>query len=267
LQHATTARVAGAGALAETARRIATPFGPDHFETQCGIKVRGTRIVDFFAPRAAAELLGAAGDILRINGLDNPAVSVLLRFEGNVGAMIPALPGFLAALTFDDGDLVDVAYEPSVNTWRWDLYKDQANDVRALRAIAASSSQHGRFRLDQAGAIKVAKRMQYAKGIDPTLAIYAAYAYHDLQEIERVRDMSGYLRGDISVTFFDLALLSRMLIGKTIGPNDGIVPFVPLLSQGWALLKAHRVRLHPALAGIEHTMQDSLWSLFDAAGL
>jgi Caspase domain len=38
--------------LAQTAERIVIPFGPDHFETECGIKVRGRRIIEFFAPRA-----------------------------------------------------------------------------------------------------------------------------------------------------------------------------------------------------------------------
>jgi hypothetical protein len=177
------------------------------------------------------------------------------------------IPGFLVALTFDDGELVDVAYEPSKNTWRWDLYKDHVDEVRALRAVAAASSRHGRFRLDDQDAIKVAQKMQYAKGIDPTLAVYAAYAYHDLQALDRIRHMSGYQRGDIGVVFFDLALLSRALIKKAIGPNDDIVPFVPLLSQGWALLKAHDVKLHRALGGIESTMRESLWSLYNVTGL
>jgi hypothetical protein len=109
--------------------------------------------------------------------------------------------------------------------------------------------------------------MQYAKGVDPTLAVYAAYAYHDLQAIDRIREMSGYLRDDVGCTFFDLALLGRMLVDRGIAPADRIVPFVPLLSQGWALLGAHRVKLHPALDGIERDVRDSLWSLFDAAGL
>jgi hypothetical protein len=237
LEHARTTRVAGALDLAGTVDRIAKPFGPDHFETECGIKVRGTRITDFFAPLADAELLGTGGDLLRVNGLHGRAVSVLLRFEGDAGTVIPAIPGFLAALTFDDGELVDVTYEPSANTGRWQDLQGQAADLRALRAVAASASQHGRFRLEQADAHEVARKMQYAKGIDPTLAVYAAYAYHDLQDIGRIREMSGYLRGDIGVTFFDLALLGRMLIDKTIRPGDGITPFVPLLSQGWALLE------------------------------
>jgi len=267
LEAGRTARVAGGTHLVETVEKIVAPFGPDHFETQCGIKVRGARMIEFYSPRAHAELLGAEGDVLRVNLTNDPATSVLITFDGGVGAVIPAIRGFIAALTFDDGELVDVAYEPSANDWRWDMYKDSAARVRALRAVAASSSQHGRFRLEQDDAIKIAQDMQYAKGIDPTLAVYAAYAYHDLQASQRIRDMSGYLSGDIGVTFFDLALLSRRLLDKSVVVSDHIVPFFPLLSQGWALLGANRVRLHPALQGIENNMRDSLWSLFDEAGL
>lgn len=267
LEAGRTARVAGGRHLVETVEKIAKPFGPDHFETQCGIKVRGARMIRFFSPRAHAELLGAEGDVLRVNPTSDPATSVLVTFDGGVGTVIPAIRGFIAALTFDDGELVDVAYEPSANDWRWDIYKDSAARVRALRAVAASSSQHGRFRLEQDDAIKIAQDMQYAKGIDPTLAVYAAYAYHDLQAIQRIRDMSGYLSGDIGITFFDLTLLSRQLLDKSVVVRDRIVPFFPLLSQGWALLGANRVRLHPALKGIENNMRDSLWSLFDEVGL
>lgn len=257
--------VLGAGALAETVERVATPFGPDHFETRCGVKVRGARIVDFVAQRARGDLLD--GSLLRISAIDGPAASVLLRFDDDVGTVIPVIADFVAALTFEDGELVDVAYEPSANTHRWDRYQHDADEVRALRAVAASSSQHGRFRLERADAMGIARKMQSSKAVDPTFAVYAAYAYHDLQEIDRIREMSAFLKNDVQVTFFDLALLGRELVDRTVRPTDRIVPFVPLLSQGWALLQAHRVRLHPALEGIEGTLRESLWSLYDAAGM
>lgn len=257
----------GTRGLLATVDDVLRPFGPDHFETNCGIKVRGARLVDFVLMHGHGELLGTDGDLLRINNLNGGAVSVLLRFEGNFGTVIPAIPEFLATVTVQDGDIVDVGYEPSANTWRWDMFRDRANELRTLRAVAASSSQHGRFRLDQPDAMKIAQQMQYAKGIDPTLAVYAAYAYHDLLQMERIRDMAGYMRGDIGVALFDLELLGRRLVDKSVTANDRIVPFVPLLSQGWALLGANRVKLHPALKGIESTMRDSLWTLFDAPGL
>ena len=134
-------------------------------------------------------------------------------------------------------------------------------------AVAAVATQQSRFRIEKADAMGIAKKMQYAKSLDPSLALYAAYAYHDLQDIERIREMSNYLRADIGVTLFDIALLSRVLTGKTISSSLGVVPFVPLLAQGWSLLGANQVRLHPALNGIERTMLDSVWSLFNSTGL
>ncbi len=267
IEEARDADVAGVDQLVRTAEQIERPFGPDHFETQCGFKVRGARIVEFFAPRAEGELLGGDGDILRINHLEEPAASVLLRFQGNIGTVIPAIPGFVAALTFDERELIDVAYEPSANTGRAADYQHNMHEVRTLRAIAAASSQHGRFSLEQEDALKLARRMQSMKGSDPTLSVYAAYAYHDLQEIELISGMSRYQRDDLGFIFFDLALLSRKLIDRRIKSNTGVFPFFPLLSQGWALLRANRVRLHPALDGIESNVRESLWSLFDEDGL
>jgi hypothetical protein len=255
----------GALTLTGTVERVALPFGPDHFETECGIKVRGTQIRGFAMKEERATLLSP--EVLRIN-LNQGAMSVLLRFDGNVGTVIPAVAGFVAAVTVQDGELVDVAYEPSANSGRWTEFEAKAGEVRALRAVAASASQHGRFRLDQEGSFDIARKMQYAKGIDPTLAIYAAYAYHDLQATDRIREMSRYQRDDLGVTFFDLALLSRELAERDVRNIDhNIIPFVPLFSQGWPLLAANRVRLHPSLDGVERTMRESVWSLFDDRGI
>jgi hypothetical protein len=263
LEAAVEGGVPGAAQLARTWQHVAEPFGPPHFETACGIKVRGARIINVVAPLASTELLGGGGDLLRIDQVDGPGASVLLRFDNRTACVVPAIQGFLAALTFDGDDLVDVAYEPSDNTWRWDIYKDRADEVRALRAAAAAASRHGRFRLDEKDADRVGRQMQYAKGIDPALAVYAAYAYHDLQLIDRIREMSDYLRGDVGVTLFDLELLCRRLAGRSIRRDEPIVPFVPMLAQGWSLLSALRVTLPPALDGIDQGLRDSLWTQFD----
>jgi hypothetical protein len=267
ITRAKTLALPGAERLVGSLEQIAVPFGPDHFETQCGIKVRGNRVVAAYTRWAQAELLGNDGDLVRVNQLTQPAASVLLKFADGRGALIPAITGFVAALTFDDDELIDVAYEPSTNNWRWNLYKDRAEEVRILRAVAATASQHGRFRLGDADAMNVARKMQYAKGIDPTLSVYAAYAYHDLHAVGFIRDMSNYLRDDIGTTFFDLALLSRQLLDSAVDLKSGVVPFLPLLAQGWALLSANKVRLHPLLAGIETMTLESLWTLFDSRGV
>lgn len=257
--------------LARTTDNLALPFGPTQMETQCGIKIRGAKIVSALAVAAQAEVLspsqGDAGEAVRIAHLQQPAASVVLRFEGGCGTVIPVLPGFIAALSFDGDELVDVSYEPSHNHGRWTEYQARAEELRTLRAVAASASRHGRFKLDADDAAALAPRLQIAKGIDPTMALYAAYAYYDLQAVDRIRAMQAYLAEDLGIRWFDVALLARSLIDRKIDRAAGVVPFVPLLAQGWALLPAHRITLHPLLAGLQATMRESLWSLYDARGV
>jgi hypothetical protein len=180
---------------------------------------------------------------------------------------VPAVPGFLTALTFDDGELVDVALEPSANHPRWNEYQARANEVRTLRGFAAAASRQGRFRLEGGAALAVAQRMQFAKGIDPALALYAAYAYYDLQELNRLRQMSAYLRDDLGARLFDVAMLARELRDVKVDRIANVVPFVPMLAQGWDLVESGRVRLHGTLEGIRARVRESLWSIFDAAGV
>ena len=261
------AQVPGAADLVLTAESIAEPFGPKSFETECGIKVRGARMVDVFATRAKLDAITPDGQVVRIDAIDGPAASVVVTFEGGDGTLVPCMPGFITGLTVQDGELVDIACEPCATNWRWDEYAKRADEIRSLRGIASSSALHGRFRLDSDDAGDLARKMQYAKSIDPTMGVYAAYAYYDLQTVGRIDEMSNALRSDLGVSLFDVELLARKLVGRQVTVDDPIIPFVPLLSQGWHLLNAHGIRLHPALDGIERTMRDSLWSLFSSDGV
>ena len=255
-----------AAAVADTVDRIATAFGPDHHETSCGIKVRGARVVEFLLVEGGAEFASHDGTDLRVYPPPMP-VSAWLRFEGDVGTIVPVVEGYLTTLTVHEGELVDVALEPSANHGRFGDYGQRLPELRALRAVAAAASQQGRFRLEGPEALGLAQRMQIAKGVDPALALYAAYAYHDLQALDRLEVMSHHLADYLGARLFDVAMLARQLGDVPVVRATRVVPFAPMLSQGWALLRAHRVRLHPALDGIERHVRDSLWSLYDRDGL
>lgn len=249
---------------------IAKPFGPTHHETQCGFKIRGTRIIEAFSRNANAyvgDYDGLPGAVVRVDPKAWPGESVLLVLEGNTGVLLPAIPGFLAALTIEDGELVDVAYEPSENTPRWYNFTEHAAEIRALRAIASASMTRGVFRLEANDALAIAKRMQYVKDVDPALAVYAAYAYHDLQRLDLIREMKQYMRDSLGATLFDVALLSRELNGRRVTAETNILSFVPLLAQGWALLSANKVSLPPALAELQRTLVPSLWTMFNQQGI
>ncbi len=255
--------------MLRVSKDLAQPFGPSHHETGCGFKLRGARVVEAVAPGARVQFAGgpAPGQDLRVDGVGRPGSNVLLVLASGAGVLLPAIPEFLCALSFDDDELVDVAYEPSDNTWRWGEFQSRAGELRALRAIASSAMARGSFKLEGDDALAIARRMQLAKGVDPSLAVYAAYAYHDLQRRELLRQMASYMQDDLGAAFFDVALLARALDRQRPGSGVPVLGAAPLLSQGWALLRAFGVDLPAGLAVLEGRRLPSLWTMFDARGV
>jgi hypothetical protein len=233
-------------------------------ETECGFKVRGARFVGVYSK--AIQAVVVRDDDIRVDTPPRPGASVLLGIEGGRYVVLPAIPGFLGALSVEDGELVDVDYEPSANSKRWDEFKDRAQGLRALRAVASSATRNGVFRLEGEDAYAIAKRMQYSKSLDPALAIYAAYGYDDLGRKDRIREMGRFMTEDLGGRFFDIALLAKELERKESGHDPTVLSFVPLLAQGWALLSANRVSLPQVLSGLERSLVPSVWTMFDDEG-
>ncbi len=261
-----------ATALEQEALQRAQPFGPMRHETQCGFKLRGARAVRASSVRAMVDLNTALpGQDLRVDLQGQRDAQVLIEFDSGAGVLLPALAQYLCALTFDeDGELVDVAWEPSEGSGeRWEAYVASAQEIRSLRGIASAAMARGAFQLDRDDAPAVAQRMQVARGIDPALGLYAGYAYHDLQRRDMIRTMAAYMARDIGAPLFDVALLSRRLDRLAVGAagTPPVMGSVPLLSQGWALLRAFEVKLPRAAAAVESLRLPSLWTMFNPEGV
>ena len=251
-----------AGTFAQTAAPFDAAPGGDGLE--CRFAVRGALFVQAFASAAEMVAPRPPGPVLSTQVTDGPSASVLLTFDNGTSTVLPAIPGFTCSLTFEHGELVDVGYEPSINTGRWHEFEHRADELRTLRALAAASTRDGVFRLQGDNALQLAQRMQYAKMIDPAMAIYAAYAYHDLMRKDLIRDMIGFLHADLQAVFFDLALLAGDLRSEMVGRDPQIMGCAPLLSQGWSQLSAYRVGF-PA-QGLQGALLDSPWTLFNNDG-
>ena len=198
------------------------------------------------------------------------ADNVLLTLDNGVSVVLPAIPEFLATISVEDGEVTDVSYEPSSNSSRWPKYRDRMDELRLLRSVVASAAYLGVFKLSSEDAPALARRMQVAKGVDPTMSLYAAYAYRDLGVRSRIREMHEVLQADLGFSLFDVAMLAGEPIGgigllPSRGTSPRMVPFVPLLSPGWSLLDAYNVQL-PALEGLIPHLRQSLWTSFDPAG-
>jgi hypothetical protein len=273
-------------------QRLLDPLVPSHYETGCGFSIHGRNVIAAHSVNAHCELLTSelvrVSDPLNAGGIVTQPTNVLIVFEGSVGVLLPAIPGFLAMLVFDteDGALVNISYEPtekfyiddSLEYHRWEEFRERRDEIRDLRALVAASTRLGvfsfgastrlgTFTYDDKDTFTLAKRMQYAKGIDPTMAIYAAYAYDDLGSHDQIEEMQKYLEADLHLQLFDIALLSRFLRKHQVTPADNIFPPFPMLAQGWALLNARQISLPASLAGIEDHVVPSLWTLFDSRGV
>jgi hypothetical protein len=276
-------RVPGADEFEHLVQGKAQAFGPDHYETDCGFKIRGSRCTAAFAQRFGTDVLGDRPELkeqlVRVNTRVNafgdgppPRVdNVLLTFEDGASVVLPAIPDFLATVSVDNGEVTDVSYEPSATSSRWESYRDRMEELRLLRSVVASAAYLGVFKLKGEDAPALARRMQVAKGVDPTMSLYAAYAYRDLGARSRIREMHAALQSDLGFSLFDVAMLAGDTDRGTdrlpySGTSPGIVPFVPLLSPGWSLLTAHNVQLPASLEDLKPHLHQSLWTSFDPAG-
>lgn len=264
---ATAAASANGGVLlrrtsVDAARNIAEPFGPTHQESRCGFKLRGARVAEAFAVRGRIDMHPVPADVVRVWDVRRPGTDVLLVLDDGSSVVLPAIPGFIAALTCRDGDLVDVAYEPSEFTDRWSEFKRKASELRTLRGVIATATAEGTFRLRGPNAEALARRMQFAKGVDPSLAVYAAYAYSDHHRFDLLREMRRYMHADLGGVLFDIAMLDHQFNGTRPAQRRAVLGQFPLLSQGWAYLSGRKIKLPAALMRRMPLLQESVWTKF-----
>jgi hypothetical protein len=276
----------------ETAAQLIAADGtvPPHFESGKGFIIHGATLA-----RASA-----VGKQVRIDQSNDAAIvwsaeevlDVLLVFADGTGTVLPAITGFITSVTVDKGELVSVSYEPihpanridsragmGINPDRWAAAAAMAPQLREIRALIAAMSQAGTFRLDtgrpgdRTKAEQLARQIQMAKTYDPSMAVYAAYAYYDLQMTKRTLEMAAFLGSDLQMMFFDLALVTASFSHKEKTDHDPdrlfypVYPQFPLLSRGWSLLPDASDSAPSALVKLRRHVLRSLWTLFDPAGI
>ncbi|HEV7602773.1 MAG TPA: caspase family protein [Bradyrhizobium sp.] len=274
-------KVASESGFEAAQKNILEAQRPESFETQTGFSVNGARV------KVAVAAWPSRAEILRSSitnpGTDGPAlvrisqsarpVTVGLIFEDGSGTVLAALPGFIGTLTVEKGLVVSVTYLPSRNSPRWSEYGADSERLDRLRSVVATSARYGAFRIDgnkderTEAARRIGDQIRVLKGIDPTLGIYAAYAYADANLTEQVRSVRSFMQGDLGADLFDVALLANALSGKRIDGLSNVVPFCPMLTQGWQLLRVKEVSLLESVERARGDLRDSLWTTIGPRGM
>jgi hypothetical protein len=255
-------------------------------EVATGLTITGTKLSAATSTSMVRTEIVDAGDgnsrpaIVRVDLGSHAAGSVALQFSDGNGTVLAALRGFIAAVLVDRGLVTNVSYLPSRSNPRWSIYQNERDRLDQLRAAVAASAKFGQFRIEGDSktrnqmAEQLADRVRVLKGLDPTLGIYVAYAYNDAgllyndaSLMEKVRSVWDIMRNDLEVDLFDVAMLFGSLSMSITGSTEHIVPFIPMLSQGWTLLRVKGVPIKRELADLRDHLKEALWTTFDDAGM
>jgi hypothetical protein len=181
---------------------------------------------------------------------------------------VAGLPGFIASIQVTRGRVSNVSYVPSRNSERWGNRPDDVwRELGALRADVAAKVRHGAFHLDPAEGEAVADRIRDLKGIDPTLGLYAAYAYRDAGQIDEVGSVRDFMRKDLNgAVLLDVSLLAEPRNRAKAEYWKSAFRFCPMLMRGWPLF-LDDTRIPKTLKRAADHLVPALWTTFDAEGL
>jgi hypothetical protein len=202
-----------------------------------------------------------------------PSASIALRFENGTGTVLAALRNFAGNVLVGKSGVSNVSYVPARESPLRQVYERESAKLEELRATVATAAQYGVFRFDGPKHVRtqtasaMADRIRLLKGIDPTLGLYAAYAYDDAALRDKVQSVEYAMRDTLDVNLCDVAMLSGTLARKSISDSRSFVPFCPMLSQGWGLLRVKKVQLAESIAAAGNHLNVSLWNSLSSKGM
>jgi hypothetical protein len=255
----------------ETKMQSRLPSGViEHFESMVGFTVQGAKVVKAVTTRgknnATVELL-EEGDGMEVAGVIRlwdvrPAVSVAIQLEDGRCAILAGLSGYIGHAIIDDQGLVNVSYVPSSNNWRWQMYENKKATIDRLRAFVALAVEDHTFQIrSDDEAVALGKKIRMEKATDPTLGLYASHAFSQAANDEMVISVMGYMRKDLQADLFDVRALASRNVQESWG-DFPLVPFCPLLTQTWNLLRPRGITLPPILQEAKPYLCNSLWTTF-----
>lgn len=186
----------------------------------------------------------------------------MVQLRDGSGLLVPVFHGCIATLKWDAEGRMALHYDP--------LYAqadtDDMRQLQWLRAVVAEAAKQNVFEVDKTSAQALDERMAKLQFLDPALALYAAYAYREIGEIDRIRELRDYMFQRLGVHLFDLALLSRDLLRGPYTPTD-FMPATPLLSTGWVLMDALGHTLPAELRSLRQYDTGQLWAHYSPQGM
>ncbi|MBP33144.1 caspase family protein [Methylobacterium sp.] len=245
----------------------------DTFDAPTGFVVVGTGVVRVAATlgaRATISRASAGGNatFVTVQDADAKDASILIEFDDGGGTVVAALRNFVGTVTVADGGVISLSYTPSAGSTRGLPDKESRGRLEQLRASIAAAARLRTFRVEGAEqAERLGKAIRVMKGIDPTLGLYAVYAFEQASRFEDMRSVAELMRSDLGQILFDVAMIGGRGPVKTVEPGGIVTPFCPLLTQGWNYLSATNASIPKPAVAASNFLRPALWTTFDSKGV
>ncbi|WP_428422819.1 hypothetical protein [Methylibium sp.] len=240
------------------------------FETRTGFTVHGVGVRSAVVTGTGSDVFEEAGAFqVRVHEdyRKNAYVprAALIRFADGRAVVLCVLPGYVGTVVVENGRVVTVNYTPARGSRNYREYEHVAEQLELRRAFVAVAARHGSFRPDRGPAARHARYLRVLKRVDPTLGIYAAYAYAQAGDARGVESVFQYMRDEPEPVPFDVAMLA-LQSSTAAQVMLNYPPWMPMLTQGWTLLGRFEDVMPPILRTARQHLLPSLWSTFAPEG-
>lgn len=245
--------------------------GKSSFETQTGFTVIGAKIQDV--------IVNCNKDIFEENNKlhiriypEKNVLSLLITLNNGHSIPVAILDGYIGTLIFEKNRLLTINYTPSKENYKYQYYKENEKNIDFVRAFVASAANEGfdysntfRNEFSNSGHFDYSNAGSYLrqqKSVDPSLGLYAVYAYRQEGKLQDIKSVYSYMRDESDNILFDVAMLSNKLQEERIR----LVPFCPMIALGWAYLQKFEKDINPLVVEASKLLVPGLWTTFDKKG-
>lgn len=205
---------------------------------------------------------------IAINGHDMSA-QCLLRLADGKSIPLAILKDFVGTIVIEDEEVVNINYNPTANSVKYAGFIEYDAEIQTRRAAIAVASRNGIYTapISKEELIFTASYLRSFKEFDPTLGLYAAYAYAEAGNFRGIESIYSYMVKENEPVLFDVAMLAEFTRdGFRSEALEAATPYCPMLNKGWSYLTIKPKRYRAELEALSKYTIPGLWTTFSQKG-
>ncbi|MBB6330859.1 hypothetical protein HNP24_001809 [Chryseobacterium sediminis] len=245
-------------------------FSEIEYSGRTAIIVRGIKAEAFFIQNGKRIQINQ--DLIEIpDEYNSTQSSGLLVLRDGRSIPVSIISGFIGELIFKDGYLFTVNYTPTKqNTYTYQDFQSKKDMIMKKRNYIAIAANNG-FNYNEAfekidfdtieNYDSPGSFLRIGKSLDPSLSLYAAYAFRESGNWGKINSVYDYISRDTEAVIFDVAMLAARLSN-----NKATAAFCPVMSAGWAYSHLFKNYLDTRLIEASNYLEPGLWTTFGHRG-